>query len=61
MIPDRFLTEREVAEITSLALEHDRRVIDARAKKTRKGAEELGEKLASLSLTIRRRRGRSRG
>src|SRR4030066_1563391 len=34
------------------ALEHDRRVIGARAKKTRKTAEELGGKLSSLFLTI---------
>jgi len=34
------------------ALEHDRRVIEARAKKTRKTAESLVEKLASVSLTI---------
>jgi large subunit ribosomal protein L9 len=34
------------------ALEHDRRVIEARAKKTRKGAESLAEKLGSVSLTI---------
>jgi large subunit ribosomal protein L9 len=34
------------------ALEHDRRVIEARAKKTRKTAESLAEKLASVSLTI---------
>ena len=52
MLTDRYLKERQVAEITGLALEHDRRVIDAHAKKTRKGEEELGEKLASLSLTI---------
>ena len=34
------------------ALEHDRRVIEARVKKTRKTAESLAEKLASVSLTI---------
>ena len=34
------------------ALEHDRRVIEARAKKTRKSAEELGSRLSALSLTI---------
>jgi large subunit ribosomal protein L9 len=34
------------------ALEHDRRVIEARAKKVRKSAEELGATLSSLSLTI---------
>jgi len=34
------------------ALEHDRRVIEARTKKTRKSAEVLGAKLSTLSLTI---------
>jgi large subunit ribosomal protein L9 len=34
------------------ALEHDRRVIEARAKKTRKSAESLAEKLVAVSLTI---------
>ena len=34
------------------ALEHDRRVIEARAKKSRKSAESLATMLASVSLTI---------
>ncbi|MGB3097253.1 MAG: 50S ribosomal protein L9 [Candidatus Deferrimicrobiaceae bacterium] len=50
LIPKRLAVQANMRNLR--ALEHDRRVIDARAKKTRKGAEELGEKLASLSLTI---------
>jgi large subunit ribosomal protein L9 len=34
------------------ALEHDRRVIEARAKKSRKSAESLAEKLAAVSITL---------
>jgi large subunit ribosomal protein L9 len=34
------------------ALEHDRRVIEARAKKSRKAAESLAGKLESVALTI---------
>jgi large subunit ribosomal protein L9 len=41
------------ADVRNLrALEHDRRVIEARAKKTRRSAEEMGGRLSSLSLTI---------
>jgi len=51
-----YLIPRELAVPANLrnlkALEHDRRVIEARAKKTRKGAESLAERLASVSLTI---------
>lgn len=50
LIPKRLAVQADVRNLR--ALEHERRVIDARAKKVRKGAEELGEKLASLSLTI---------
>ena len=34
------------------ALEHDRRVIEARAKKSRKSAESLAEKLSAISITL---------
>jgi large subunit ribosomal protein L9 len=34
------------------ALEHDRRVIEARAKKSRKSAESLAEKLSAVSITL---------
>ncbi len=51
-----YLIPRELAVPANVrnlkALEHDRRVIEARAKKTRKGAESLASKLASVSLTI---------
>jgi large subunit ribosomal protein L9 len=50
LIPKRLAVQADVRNLR--ALEHERRVIDVRAKKVRKGAEELGEKLASLSLTI---------
>lgn len=50
LIPKRLAVPADVRNLR--ALEHDRRVIEARAKKVRKGAEELGEKLSSLSLTI---------
>ena len=39
------------------ALEHDRRGIEARAKKSRKTAESLASRLASVSLTIPARAG----
>jgi len=50
LIPKRLAVQADVRNVR--ALEHDRRVIEARAKKTRKSAEELGAKLSSLSLTI---------
>ena len=50
LIPKRLAVQADVRNIR--ALEHDRRVIEARAKKTRKSAEELGAKLSTLSLTI---------
>ncbi len=39
------------------ALEHDRRAIEARAKKARKAAESLAEKVAAVSLTLPARAG----
>ncbi|HJX14596.1 MAG TPA: 50S ribosomal protein L9 [Candidatus Deferrimicrobiaceae bacterium] len=50
LIPKRLAVLADVRNLR--ALEHDRRVIGARAKKTRKTAEELGGKLSSLFLTI---------
>ena len=50
LIPKRLAVQADVRNLR--ALEHERRVIDARAKKVRKESEELAGKLASLSLTI---------
>jgi large subunit ribosomal protein L9 len=50
LIPKRLAVQADVRNLR--VLEHDRRVIGARAKKSRKTAEELGAKLSSLSLTI---------
>jgi len=50
LIPKRLAVQADVRNVR--ALEHDRRVIEARTKKTRKSAEELGAKLSTLSLTI---------
>ena len=50
LIPKRLAVKADLRNVR--ALEHDRRVIEARAKKTRKSAEELGSKLSALSLTI---------
>jgi large subunit ribosomal protein L9 len=42
-----------VADVRNLkALEHDRRVIEARAKKLRKSAEALAEKISATALTL---------
>ncbi|HSM00723.1 MAG TPA: 50S ribosomal protein L9 [Candidatus Limnocylindria bacterium] len=50
LIPKRLAVQADLRNVR--ALEHDRRVIEARAKKTRSSAEELGSKLSALSLTI---------
>ncbi|HBX43155.1 MAG TPA: 50S ribosomal protein L9 [Deltaproteobacteria bacterium] len=50
LIPKRLAVPADVRNLR--ALEHDRRVIEARAKKARRGAEDLGGRLSSLSLTI---------
>lgn len=51
-----FLIPRQLAvpaDVRNLkALEHERRVIESRAKRNRKAAESLGARLASLSLTL---------
>src|SRR3989304_9196098 len=50
LIPKRLAVQADVRNLR--VLEHDRRVIEARAKKSRKTAEDLGTKLSSLFLTI---------
>ncbi|MCL5884912.1 MAG: 50S ribosomal protein L9 [Deltaproteobacteria bacterium] len=50
LIPKRLAVPADVRNLK--ALEHDRRVIAARAKKTRKAAETLAGTLAVLSVTI---------
>ena len=51
-----FLLPRQLAVPANVrnlkSLEHDRRVIEARVKKTRKTAESLATRLSSVSLTI---------
>ena len=51
-----FLIPRKLAVPADLrnlkALEHERRGIEARAKKTRKSSESLAEALSALSLTL---------
>lgn len=55
LIPKRLAVKADVRNLR--ALEHDRRVIEARAKKTRKSVEDLGAKLSTISLTIPARAG----
>ena len=55
LIPKCLAVQADVRNVR--ALEHDRRVIETRAKKVRKSAEELGAKLSTLSLTIPARAG----
>jgi large subunit ribosomal protein L9 len=50
LIPRQLAVPADVRNLK--ALEHDRRVIEARAKKSRKSAESLATMLASVSLTI---------
>jgi len=51
-----FLIPRQMAFLANVrnmkTLDHDRRVIETRAKKARKAAEEVGGTLSSLSLSI---------
>jgi large subunit ribosomal protein L9 len=51
-----YLIPRQLAVLANVrnlkALEHDRRVIEARVKKFRKSAESLAEKLSTVSLTL---------
>ena len=55
LIPRQLAVPADVRNVR--ALEHDRRVIEARAKKTRKAAESLAEKVAAVSLTLPARAG----
>lgn len=50
LIPRKLAVPADVRNLK--ALEHERKEIEARAKKARKTAESLSEKLASLTLTI---------
>jgi len=50
LIPRNLAVPANVRNLRSL--EHDRRVIEARVKKSRKTAESLAEKLAGVALTI---------
>ncbi len=55
LIPRRLAVPADVRNVRTL--EHDKRVIEARAKKTRKAAESLAEKVAAVSLTLPARAG----
>ncbi|MGE5190707.1 MAG: 50S ribosomal protein L9 [Gemmatimonadota bacterium] len=50
LIPKRLAVPADVRNVKTL--EHDRRVIEARAKKTRRSAESLAERIAAVSLTL---------
>ena len=50
LIPKRLAVQADVRNLRTL--EHDRRVIEARAKRNRRTAEETGSRLSTLSLTI---------
>lgn len=55
LIPRQLAVPADVRNVRTL--EHDRRVIEARAKKARKAAESLAEKVAAVSLTLPARAG----
>ncbi len=55
LIPRNLAVPADVRNVR--ALEHDKRVIEARAKKTRKAAESLAEKVAAVSVTLPARAG----
>ncbi len=55
LIPKQLAVPADVRNVR--ALEHDKRVIEARAKKARKAAESLAEKVAAVSLTLPARAG----
>ena len=55
LIPKNFAVQANPRNLK--ALEHDRAVIEARAKKARKAAEGQAEKLAAVSLTLAARAG----
>lgn len=50
LIPKKLAVQADVRNLR--ALEHDRRVIEARASRNRRSAEETGSRISSLSLTI---------
>ena len=55
LIPRKLAVPADVRNVRTL--EHDKRVIEARAKKARKSAESLAERVAAVSLTIPARAG----
>ena len=55
LIPRQLAVPADVRNVR--ALEHDKRVIEARAKKTRKAAESLAEKVAAVCVTLPARAG----
>ena len=55
LIPKQLAVPADVRNVRTL--EHDKRVIEARAKKVRKAAESLAEKVAAVSLTLPARAG----
>lgn len=55
LIPKQLAVPADIRNVRTL--EHDKRVIEARAKKTRKAAESLAEKIAAVSLTLPARAG----
>lgn len=55
LIPKQLAVPADVRNVRTL--EHDKRVIASRAKKARKAAESLAEKIAAVSLTLPARAG----
>ena len=55
LIPKQLAVPADVRNVRTL--EHDKRVIEARAKKTRKAAESLAEKVAAVAVTLPARAG----
>lgn len=55
LIPRQLAVPADVRNVRTL--EHDKRVIEARAKKARKTAESLAERVAAVSLTLPARAG----
>ncbi len=55
LIPRKLAVPADVRNVRTL--EHDKRVIEARAKKARKAAESLAEKVAAVSVTLPARAG----
>ncbi len=55
LIPKQLAVPADLRNVRTL--EHDKRAIEARAKKARKAAESLAEKVAAVSLTLPARAG----